>query len=136
MQSSRLGGTRETLILPKVFESLRAELGIAHRVCDVFVPEVLLNGPGVLAVARELVASRVPQHVRMDREGELGERACACHQFSHRRRRHRTAALGHEQIRRIRILPLELGPYGGEGQKCHISGSQISWVLRSQTGNL
>jgi hypothetical protein len=32
-------------------------------------------------------------------------------------------------------LPEE-GPYGGEGQKCHISGSQISWVLRGQTGNL
>ena len=42
------------LILPKPLEPLRAELGIAHGVGDVAMPEVLLDRAGVVAVVREL----------------------------------------------------------------------------------
>lgn len=51
----------------------RFEPSTHYRVRDVFVPEVLLDRVGVLALARELVATGMPQPVRMDQEGELHE---------------------------------------------------------------
>ena len=44
------------LILPKPLEPLRTQFRIAHRVRNVSVPEVVLNGPRVLAVIGEFVA--------------------------------------------------------------------------------
>jgi len=65
------------LIFPKALEPIRAELRVAHRVRDIPMPEVLLNRSRVLALTRELEPARVPQHVRMDREGEFCEFAGA-----------------------------------------------------------
>ena len=58
-------------ILPKILEPLRRELGVAHRVHDVLVAEVVLQRARVASVVRELVAGRVPQHVRMHAERKL-----------------------------------------------------------------
>lgn len=95
-------------VLPESFKSLRAELRIAHRVRDVLVPEVLLDRAGIVPIIRELIAGRVPQHVRMDGEGEGGELAGASDHFARRRRRHGPAALGDEQVGRFWVLPAEL----------------------------
>ena len=42
------------------------------RVLDVLVPEVVLQGPGVMAIIGQLEATGVAQHVRVDREWHLG----------------------------------------------------------------
>jgi hypothetical protein len=75
---------------------------------DVSVPEVLLDRSRVVPLVRELVAGRVPQHVRMDGEGEFRELAGACDQLARRRRRHRSAALGDEQVGCFRVVAAEL----------------------------
>ena len=64
-------------IFPEIFKSIRAELGIAHRVRDVSVSEVLLDRARIVPLVRELVTGRMPEHVRMDREGEFRELAGA-----------------------------------------------------------
>lgn len=60
-------------IFPKSLESLWTQLGVAHRVRDVLVPEVLLDRSRVVPLVRKLVAGRVTEHVRMDGEGEFRE---------------------------------------------------------------
>src|SRR5262252_10782970 len=59
---------------PEVFEPVRGELGVAHRVLDVFVAEPRLQRPGVVAGVGERIAAAMPQHVRMYRELHLGPR--------------------------------------------------------------
>ena len=108
MPSSRPGGTRENLVLPKPLEPIRTQLRVAHGMRDVSVPEVLLDRSRVVPFVRELVAGGVPQHVRMDREGEFRELAGARNQLPGRRRRHRSAALGDEQIGRLGIVAAQL----------------------------
>ncbi len=98
----------KSLVFPKGLEALRAKLGVAHCVRDVPMPEVLLDRSGVVPLIGELVAGRVPEHVRMDREGEFRALAGARDQLPCRRRRHRSAALRHEQVGRLRILTAEL----------------------------
>jgi hypothetical protein len=59
-------------------------------------------------LVRKLVAGRMPEHMRMDREEEFRELAGARNELSGCRRRHRSASLSDEQIRRIRIVAPEL----------------------------
>jgi hypothetical protein len=44
----------------------------ADRVLDVLVPEVVLQGPRVVAVIRELEPTGMAKHVRVDRKWHLG----------------------------------------------------------------
>jgi hypothetical protein len=60
------------LLAPKVLEPCRRQLGVAHRVLDVFVPEVGLERPRVMAGVGKRIAAGVPQHVGMDLEFEPG----------------------------------------------------------------
>ena len=39
---------------PKVFEAVRSHFGVPDRVLNVFVPEVVLQGPRVVAIVGEL----------------------------------------------------------------------------------
>ena len=63
---------------PEVSESVGRKLGVAHRVLDVFVPEVVLQGAGVVAIVGELEATGMAQHVRMDGKRQLGGLAEPC----------------------------------------------------------
>ena len=58
-------------VVPEVLEAGRRQLGVAHRVLDVLVAEIGLQGPRVEAVIGELEAAGVSQHVRMHREVEV-----------------------------------------------------------------
>ena len=75
---------------------------------DISVPKVLLDRSRVVPFIRELVASRVPEHVRMDREGEFRELAGARNELACRRRRHGSAALGDKQVGRLGIVAAQL----------------------------
>ena len=58
----------ERLIRPKRGEALGAQLGIAHGVLNILVPQVVLNRPGIVAVIGQLKARGVAEHVGMHRE--------------------------------------------------------------------
>lgn len=55
-------------ILREILEPFGLQLGVAHGVHDVLVPEVVLQGARVLPDVRQLVPGRAPQHVHVDRE--------------------------------------------------------------------
>jgi hypothetical protein len=46
-------------VLPKSIEPIRCQLRVANRVLDVSVPQVMLDGPGVVAVIGQLEAAAV-----------------------------------------------------------------------------
>src|ERR1700757_785540 len=81
-------------VLPKVVEAVGGELGVKSGVLDVTVPEIVLDGSGVLAVVSELEAGGMPQHVRVDRHAELGLFAGASDELAEIGRGHRSLALG------------------------------------------
>src|SRR5262249_34891116 len=53
---------------PKVLEPVRRHVGVPDRVLDVLVPEVVLQGPRVVAIIGQLEPTGVAKHVRVDRE--------------------------------------------------------------------
>jgi hypothetical protein len=59
-------------LAPEVLEPIRRQLGVAHRVLDVLVAETVLQGSGIVPVVGELIAARMPQHVRMQLERHPG----------------------------------------------------------------
>jgi site-specific DNA recombinase len=66
---------------------------------DVFMPEVMLQRSGVVALIGELIAARVAQHVRVDRKRQLGRQAGTGHEFAYIARCHRAAPFRDKQIR-------------------------------------
>src|SRR3954465_15584556 len=82
------------LIFPEGFEAVGCELGVAHRVLDVLVPEIMLQSPRVLAIVGQLVAARMPQHVRVHWEGKAASLPRAGQHLAKAGRRHRRTALG------------------------------------------
>ena len=57
------------LIAPETLEPVHRELRVAHRILDILVPHVELDGSRIVAVVGKLVAAGMPQHVRVDAEG-------------------------------------------------------------------
>src|SRR5215510_6621454 len=55
-------------VSPKVLEPVRRHVGVPDRVLDVLVPEVVLQGPRVMAIVRELEPTGMAKLVRVDRE--------------------------------------------------------------------
>jgi hypothetical protein len=55
------GGSMPRWSAPEVLETMRRQLGVAHRVLDVLVPEIGLQGAGVVAGVGQGVAAAVPQ---------------------------------------------------------------------------
>jgi hypothetical protein len=63
---------RASALSPEILETIRRQLGVAHRVLDVLVPELCLQRPRVVSRIGEGVAAGVAQHVREDGEGHTG----------------------------------------------------------------
>ena len=57
---------------PKILEPVGRHFGVPDRVLDVLVPEVVLQGPRVVAIVGELEPTGMAKHVRVDREWHLG----------------------------------------------------------------
>ena len=57
-------------VLPKVIETVRGQLRVAHGVLNVLMSEIVLNGAGIMPVINKLVTTTMAQHVRMNRESE------------------------------------------------------------------
>jgi len=77
-------------------------------VLDVPVPQVMLDGPGVLAVVSQLEAGRVSQHVRVDRHAQPGRFAGAGDQLAEGGLGHRRLALGDEDVRCLQVVAEQL----------------------------
>jgi hypothetical protein len=69
-----VGGRRLTLP-PEILEPVRRQFGVPDRVLNVLVAEIGLQRPRILAVVGQLVAARMPQHVRVSFEAEPGHLA-------------------------------------------------------------
>src|SRR5262245_25705675 len=59
-------------VLPKVLEAIRRHFGVSDGVLDVLVAEVVLQGPRVVAIVRQLEPTGMAKHMRVDREWHLG----------------------------------------------------------------
>jgi hypothetical protein len=57
---------------PKILESIRCHVGVPNSVLNVLVPEIVLQGPRVVAIVGELKTTGMAQHVWVDREWHLG----------------------------------------------------------------
>jgi hypothetical protein len=86
------------LLLPEVFKPLASKLGVPCRVLDVAMSEPFLQRPGVMAVVGKLVAAGMPEHVRVDGEGEPGRLTEQRQQLAEGRRRHGPAPLAGEHV--------------------------------------
>ena len=81
------------------------QLGVAHRVLDVLVPEVCSAATGYRRpVVRQLVTAGVAKHMRMHREAEPGRDAEPGDQLAEARSRERRCPLRCEHERRSRVL--------------------------------
>jgi hypothetical protein len=68
--------------LPPTLEPPARQLGIARRVLDVAVPQVVLQRTGVPPIIGQLVARSVPQHVGMNRERKRARCADPCQRLA------------------------------------------------------
>jgi hypothetical protein len=48
-------------VLPEILEPIRRHFGVAHRVHDIFMAHIVLEGSGVMPVVGQLVTSGVPE---------------------------------------------------------------------------
>src|SRR5262245_49234815 len=95
-------------VLPELAETIRRKCHIALRADNGLMPEIGLDRPRILAVIGKLVAGRVPQHVAMDQEAELGGSPGPGDHALIASDAQRRAALADEHIRgRGNALPLE-----------------------------
>jgi hypothetical protein len=51
------------LLLPKPLEPIGRQVGVEHRVLDVAVPQIMLDGAGILTVVGELKPAGMAQKV-------------------------------------------------------------------------
>ncbi len=73
----RLYGLLAGLVSPEVPEARRRQLGIANGVLDAPVTKPILDCPRVVAGVRQRITAALPQHVRVNREGESSSLADA-----------------------------------------------------------
>ena len=101
-----LAADGEASVLPEILEPIRRHFGVANRVRDIFMAHIVLEGSRVMPIVGELVTSGVPEHVRMNREWELGSFSGPSDHFQGSGSRGWTASLGDEDISSLHILPM------------------------------
>ena len=98
------GARRPGSVRPEALEAVCSELGVSDGVLNVAVTEVVLKGPRVDALVRQLVSGRVPQHVRVYREAKRACLADPRERLAETRQGHRRVSLGLEQVAPFRLL--------------------------------
>src|SRR5262249_19024194 len=64
-------------VIPEITKPLGSQFRVAHRVLNMAMPEILLDGAGIDAFVREVKATGMAEHMWMDRKGELSVKASA-----------------------------------------------------------
>jgi hypothetical protein len=90
--------------MPNVFEAVGCHFGVSDRMLNVFVPEVMLQGPRVVAIVGELEPTGMAKHVGVDREWHLGGLTDALDKAVEADRPNRPAALGNEYVSVCRVF--------------------------------
>src|SRR5262249_19488960 len=85
-------------VSPKILESVGRHFGVPDRVLDVLVAEVVLQGPRVVAIIRQLEPAGMAKHVRVDRKWHLGGLADALDKPVETDGAEWPAALGNEYV--------------------------------------
>jgi hypothetical protein len=98
--------SRRELVPPKILEPVGRHVGVPDRVLDVLVPEVVLQGPRVVAIVGQLEPAGMAKHVGMDREWHLGGLAEALDEAVEPDGADWSAALGNEYVGVLRVLAL------------------------------
>ncbi len=57
------------LIIPEGFKSMRRHRRVAHGMLDVSMPQIILDGAGIMPVRRQVIAARMPQLMGMGHKG-------------------------------------------------------------------
>src|SRR5262245_59842349 len=104
----RFHPTRALSVLPEPIEAVGAQLGISHRVHDVAVAQEVLQRAGVDAVVGELEAAGMPEHVRMNREGQFGQFPSPANHFEEPGPSYRPTTFGVEDEAALQVLPSQL----------------------------
>src|ERR1022692_706004 len=91
-------------ILPEILESIRRHFGVAHRVHDIFMAQVVLKGSRVIPIVCELVARRMSEHMRMNGKRKFRGFSSSGDHFQESCGGSRTAALGDEDISRFYVF--------------------------------
>src|SRR5919106_4075744 len=79
------------------------KLGVTHRVLNVTVAEIMLNGAGINAFIREVKPTSMSQHMGMDRERELRFRSGSKNHVANGAIAERTTSFRHKDIGQPRI---------------------------------
>src|SRR5262249_45456364 len=91
---------------PKVVEPVWRHFGVSDGVLNVLVPEVMLQGPRVVAVVGQLEPTGMAKHVRVDGEWHLGDLAEALDEPMEPNGTDWSAGLGNEYVGVLRVLAL------------------------------
>ena len=75
--NSRSASSPPHSVIPEITKPLGGQFCVAHRVLNMAMPEILLDGAGIDAFVREVKATSMAQHMWMDRKGELSVKASA-----------------------------------------------------------
>jgi hypothetical protein len=94
-------------IPPELTEPPRSQLGVSHSVLDVPMPHVMLYGPRIVSLVRQVESAGMPQHVRMDREANPGHGSRSGHQLADGGGGKRSLALTAEDVWTARIVTLQ-----------------------------
>jgi hypothetical protein len=89
---------------PKVFKAVGRHFGVPDRVLNVLVLEVVLQGPRVVAIVRELEPTGMAKHVWVDREWHPGGLANALDESVETDGADWPAALGNEYVSVFRVI--------------------------------
>ena len=98
-------GASTTLIPPKVLEPVGRHFGVSDRVLDVLVPKVVLQGPGVMAIVRELEPTGMAKHVRVDGEWHVSGFPESLDEAMEANGADRPTAFGNEHVSLSRVIP-------------------------------
>src|SRR5262249_12624236 len=82
--------------------------GVPHRVLDVLVPEIVLQGARVVAIVGELKTTGMAQHMWVDGKWHLGSLADALDEAVEANRTDWSAALGNKHVSLFRALAAQL----------------------------
>ncbi len=86
------------LILPEVFEALGSHFRVPDRVVDVSMPQVVLDGAGIVSLGSEKVAAGMPELMGMDREVKARRLPSASEDVPNRSRRERRPPLRYKYV--------------------------------------
>src|SRR5262249_23768286 len=67
--NSRSASSPPHSVIPEITKPLGGQFRVAHRVLNMAMPEILLDGAGIDAFVREVKATGMAQHMGMDRKG-------------------------------------------------------------------